>query len=166
MASVTPAVIGQLNEAEYINWLKTARALHITVNGLRPFCQGEINTFHQTLVNTHGSTQCSVLCSSANIVYDNRRCNWSIACPSNVCSQWLAGIVAARAWHGIRLTFDNSNTNEWPTAPWQVAKVFMATGQDPACVSPVDTDVAGILQLLINCGHFRSALRRKADDVS
>ena len=165
--SVAPApVIGQLNDVKYINWLKAAKALQCTVQGLRPFCQGEMNTLHQSLVNANGNTTCSVPCPSANIVFDNRRCNWSIACPNNVCSQWLAGIVALRVWNRFKLTFDNSSIDEWPIEPWQVAKVFMAHGQQPTSVFSTDTDAAGLLQLLTNCKHFRSTLRNKADAVS
>ena len=85
---------------------------------------------------------------------------------SGVCSQWLAGIVANLPWVGFKLTFNNSNINEWPIEPWQVAKLFMAQGQDPTSVSSNDTDASGILQLLTNCKHFSAALRRKADAVS
>ena len=85
---------------------------------------------------------------------------------SSVCSQWLAGIVANRSRGGIKLTFNNSNINEWPIEPWQVAKLFMAQGQDPTSVSSNDTDASGILQLLANCKHFSAAVRRKANDVS
>ena len=165
MATAPPAVIGQLNDVEYINWLKAARAVHRTAEGLRSFCGREMSTFHNSLVTHCGSTQCDMPCTNADIVYSGG--NWSISCGSSsrVCSQWLARIMANRSWGGITLTFDNSNINEWPIEPWQVAKLFMAQGQN-LTVSPNDTDVSGILQLLTNCKHFRVTLRKKADAVS
>ena len=166
MATVPAGIIGQLNNTMYINWLKAARALHCTVDVLRVYCAAEMNTFHRSLVNTLGGTQCSGPCPRSRIVYDRRRSNWSIACPSNVCSQWLSAIVAARAWYRVSLTFKNSNIEEWPIEAWQVAKTYMSPGQDPTVTSSADSDASGILQLITNCRHFGASVRTKADDVS
>ena len=166
MATAPAAVIGQMNSPDYINWLKAARALHCTVEVLRPFCETTMNTFHQSLVRLHGSTRCSGPCTSANIVFDPVRHNWSVACPSNVCSQWLSSIVTERAWPGVRLTFEKSNIEEWPVEAWQIAKVYMAQGQDPATTSSSHTDASGLLQLITNCRQFKASLRKKADKVS
>ncbi|KAI0240285.1 hypothetical protein LSAT2_009028, partial [Lamellibrachia satsuma] len=52
--SVAPApVIGQLNDVKYINWLKAARALHCTVQGLRPFCQGATGRLPVPTMSAH-----------------------------------------------------------------------------------------------------------------
>ena len=167
MATAAPAaVIGQLNSPAYINWVKAARALHCTVEVLRLVCDVKMNTFHQSLVGLHGSTRCSGPCTSGNIVFDPVRHHWSVVCPSNVCSQWLTSIVSGRAWPQVRLTFANSNIEDWPVEAWQIAKVYMAQGQDTAATSSSDTDASGLLQLITNCGQFGSSLRKKADKVS
>ncbi|KAI0212913.1 hypothetical protein LSAT2_002116 [Lamellibrachia satsuma] len=163
MAMATPAVIGQLNDVDYINWLKAAKAAHCTVEGLRSFCRSEMIAFHNSVVTLLGSTQCSVPCTNADLVYGKG--NLSIVCNSGVCSKWLAKIVANLPYVGFKLTVNNSNINKWPIEPWQVAKLFMAQGQDPASVSSNDTDISGILQLLTNCKHFSAAVRKKAEAV-
>ena len=147
-------VIGQLNDPEYLSWLKAARALHITMEALRTFCRARMNGLHQQLLLNYGATMCSGPCSSANIRHNRNTNNYVINCPSNVCSQWLADIVAERATPRTRLTFGNCDISQWPVQPWQIAKVFMNSGQDPSSVSPNDTDALGILQLLMKCNYF------------
>ena len=146
-------VIGQLNNPQYLNWLKAARALHITMEAMRAFCRARMNGLHQLLLLKYGATQCSGPCSSANIRHNRNTNNYVINCPNNVCSRWLADIVAERATPTTRLKFDNCDISQWPVQPWQIAKAFMDR-QDPSSVSPNDTDASGILQLLINCKYF------------
>ena len=48
----------------------------------------------------------------------------------------------------------NSDIRQWPTEHWQVAKVFMAGGQDRASVKATDIDASGVIQLINNCKQF------------
>ena len=161
----TAGVIGQLNDPAYLNWLKATRALHITMEALRTFCQARMNGLHQLLLLKYGVTQCSGTCSSTNITYNTNTNNYVINCPSNVCSRWLADIMAERATPTTRLTFGNCDISQWPVEPWQIAKAFM-NNQNPSSVNPNDTDASGILQLLKNCKYFTPFLdKRKADAV-
>jgi len=169
MASGQASVVGQLNDEEYLNWLKAATVLHCTTVVLQKFCEREMIIFHRSLSTAaHGNIRCLGPCTTANLVYTGRNGihNWSIACPNNVCSKYLTGVLAARTRTQLRLHFENSNIGQWPTEAWQVAKLYMAFGQDPASTSSADTDAAGLLQLMTNCTHFNAALRSKADDVS
>ena len=162
----TAGVIGQLNDPAYLNWLKATRAVHITMEALRTFCQVKMQDLHQQLLLKHGGTQCSGTCSSKNITYNKNTHNYVINCPSNVCSRWLADIVAEQATPKNRLTFGNCDISQWPVEPWQIAKTFMNSGQDPSSVNSNDTDASGILQLLKNCKYFTPFLdKRKAHAV-
>ena len=149
----TAGVIGQLNNPEYLNWLKATRALHITMEAMRTFCQVRMYGLHQLLLFNHGATHCSGSCSSTNIRHNRNTNNYVISCPNNVCSRWLADIVAERATPTTRLTFGNCDISQWPGQLWQIAKVFMDR-QNPSSVNPNDTDASGILQLLVNCKYF------------
>ncbi|KAI0237234.1 hypothetical protein LSAT2_012294 [Lamellibrachia satsuma] len=146
-------VIGQLNNPEYLNWVKATRAVHITMEAMRTFCQVKMQDLHQQLLLKHGGTQCSGPCSSTNITYNRSTNNYVMNCPNSVCSGWLADIVAERAATTTRLTFGNCDISQWPVQPWQIAKAFM-NKQEPSSVSPNDTDASGILQLLKNCKYF------------
>ena len=153
----TTGVIGQLNDPEYLNWIKATRAIHITMEALRSFCNAQMKHMHNLLQIshvTHGRTRCSVPCSGSNIKYDRYSNVYSINCPNNVCSQWLTGIAAHRATSRTRLNTDNCDISQWPEEPWQSAKAFMNRGQDRATVAPSDTDASGILNLLTNCSFF------------
>ena len=159
-AAVATPLVGDLQDPEYVNWLKANRALHRTIDLLRNVCLAEMQTFQQLLLGKHGSTTCSKPCTHSDIITTHGRWRgWSIACPStpNVCSQWLVDIVREKLRQSTRLYWENSDFSQWQTQPWQIAKIFMES-QDRACIRPADTDAAGILQLLMNCKLFKNMM--------
>ena len=165
--TVTGQVVGDLNDPEYICWLKANRALHCTIEVLRHVCSAEMKKFHDSLLQTHRNGPCNAACSHSDIKTDDKRKSWSIHCPDNVCSAWLADIVKGRTKKSTRLTWQNSELSQWLTEPWQLAKIYMDHGQDRKCVNSADTDAAGIVQLLLNCKQFKQVLDiKKVDAVS
>ena len=92
--------VDQLNDPEYINWLKASRALLITVDGLRRFCQAQMKNFHQTLLFNinKGETLCTVPCS--HTCRELKRNPIRISWPEDVCLKWLDGIAQERGWGG------------------------------------------------------------------
>ena len=168
-AAVARPLVGDLQDPEYVNWLKSNRALHRTIDVLRNVCWAEMQTFHQSLLRKHGSTPCSKPCTHSDIITTHgRRRGWSIPCPSTpkVCSQWLVDIVREKLRQSTRLHWENSDLSQWQTEPWQIAKIFMER-QERACISRADTDAAGILQLLMNCKLFKTKITStKLDAVS
>ena len=93
-----------------------------------------------------GDKTCGAGCDSKDI------CIKTKLCPD----KWMAAIVPEI--HTPQRTWKNSITNEWPSEPWQLAKIFMGPGQDPLNVDPQKTDALGLLQLMINCRKFHSLL--------
>ena len=160
--------VDQLNDPEYINWLKASRALQFTVDGLRRFCQDQMKNFHQTLLLNikTGETPCTVPCSHACRVPTKNpiRISW----PDNVCLKWLDGIFQERSWVGTPLTWKNSDISQWPKEPWQLAKVYMDPGREDSSNSAADTDPSGILNLIVNCKRFGALFEeiRKVHAVS
>ena len=160
-------IIGQLNDKEYIRWLKATWALNGTISVLRKFCDAEMQILHQTLVGLPqcGGTACTGPCTYADTKYVKG--HWTISCATNICDKWLTEIDALRSQNNTRLTMINADIRQWPREPWQVAKVFMGTGQDQSSVTSSDTDASGILQLLANCKHFAGIVdMSKVDAVS
>ena len=160
-------VVGLLSDPAYIRWLKATRALNWTVDVLRKFCDKEMKKLHQALVVRCGGTTptdtCSCSCSNAKYVGEQ----WSINCPTGVCSNWLTEIAAMRTQPSTRLTMNNADICQWPLQHWQVAKVYMGSGQDRSSVKSSDTDGSGLIQLVNNCKHFANILDvTKADAVS
>ena len=165
--TVTGAVVGDLNNTDYLNWLKANKALHCTIDVLRQVCFTEMQNFHNLLLQKHGDAQCSVPCSHSDIRPHGKLESWSIPCPSSVCSDWLADIVRGRIKKSTRLSWQNSDFSQWQKEPWQIAKIYMDHGQDVACVNPADTDAAGIVRLMLNFDGFKNVLdTTKVDAVS
>ena len=161
-------VVGDLNDPGYRNWYKANRALLCIVDVLRLVCSAEIKNFHASLLNKHGARGiCSRPCTHGDVVAHGQCGNWSLQCPSNVCSYWLDEIIRGRTKRSTRLNWQNSDFSQWQTEPWQIAKIYMAGGQDSACVNAADTDAAGIVQLLTNFKGFQTVLDpQKVDAVS
>jgi len=150
-------VVGNLQDQEYLNWLKSNRALHRSIEVLRHVCWLEIQHFQNSLLGKHGRTLCSKPCTHKDITTRGRGSAWSITCSDNVCSAWLADIVNEKFGKSTRLYWQNSDLGQWQTQPWQIAKVYMER-QDIACISPANTDAAGVLQLLMNCKRFKTMM--------
>ena len=156
--TVSGQVVGDLNDPDYINWYKANRALHCTIDVLRPVCFAEIQTFHNSLLLNHGPGTCSKPCSHSDIITHGKWGSWSIPCPNKVCSKWLSDIVRGKSTKSTRLNWQNSEFSQWQTTPWQLAKVYMDHGQDRSCVLPADTDAAGIVQMLQNFKSFSNMM--------
>ena len=141
--SVVSVNFGNLN---YKHWLKVGIALQLTTKAMTPFCKDVIESFHNSLKTSIGSTVCSTGCTNADIKKNK------ISCRSNVCDRWLSAIVPELATS--QYSWRNTTVDQWPVAAWQVGKIFMGPGQDAANTNPPKTDPAGILQLVINCLQF------------
>ena len=168
-STTTPAggspVVGLLNDPAYIRWLKATRALNLTVDVLRKFCDIEMKKLHQVLVRLCGGTPCPGPCSCSDAKCTGGQ--WSINCPNTVCSKWLNEIALRRAQPSTRLTMGKADIQQRPLQHWQVAKVYMGKGQDQSSVKSSDTDGSGLIQLVRNCNHFANIVDiTKADAVS
>ena len=160
-AAVATPDVGDLHDPGYVNWLKSNRAFHRTIEVLRDVCWAEIQIFHKSLLRKHGGTPCNKPCTYKDVVTCDKGSSWSIPCPSptNVCYMWLADIVGEKFSKSTRLYWQNSDFSQWQTQPWQIAKVFIEK-IDRASISPIDTDAAGVLQLLLNCKRFKNMTNR------
>ena len=166
-SAVAGTVVADLNDPEYVNWCKTIRALNRTIDALRHVCLSEIKNFHDTLVQKHTTSPCGKPCTHNDIIYRSKWGSWSIRCPSKVCSRWLPDIVRERTTKSTRLNWQNSDVSQWQTQPWQLAKPFMDSVQERACIDPAETDATGILQLLLNYKPFKNVMdTNKVDAVS
>ena len=151
-ASSSRGPIGDLNDQGYIRWLKGTRMLQLTTDVLRNVCRVEVRKIHAKLQKTCGET-CSARCSKVQ----GSNHNWLIVCPNNVCSRWLAAVVAlcTKPWN--KLGMRKADISRWLEEPWQLANVFMENPQSQS-VDPSENDSSGILQLMMNCSHFRNVV--------
>ena len=155
-ASSSGGPVGDLNDQGYIRWLKGTRMLQLTTDVLRKVCLVEVTKIHAGLQRTCGKT-CSARCSRKNMVYHRSNNTWSIVCPDNVCSKWLTAVVAMRTTSKTKLAMRIADISRWLEEPWQLANVFMDNPQTQS-VDPSENDSSGILQLMMNCSHFRNVV--------
>ena len=153
-AAATP-VVGDLHDPKYLNWLKSNRALHRTIDVLRDACGAEMNSFHKLLLGKHGNTQCSKPCTHKDVSTVDKGSTLFINCKNN-CSYWLDDIVKERYMKTTKLFWHNSNFSQWQKDPWQIANIFI----NKKSISPTDTDDAGVLQLWMNCKRFENMIKR------
>ena len=159
--SVPSTVVGDLNDKDYIRWLKATQARRMTIDVLSHFCDTEMKKLHQTLVGRCGG---ATTCTSSQCTFDARG-RLVHGCP--VCTQWWTEIQANRKGTNTKLIPKNADFRQWPLQHWQVAKVYMGVGQDPSSVNAADTDASGVIQLMANCKHFVGKVDMgKVDEVS
>ena len=164
----------RFKDEEYVNWFKLTQALIYVAEGLRPFCEKAIGEFHKSLktklggrrclakctykrIQKHGSdergkiAECNVRCTSEGSEEPDTDTNaqWYINCPNGICNKWLDGITAGLG--AGTYSWKNTDVKNWPTQPWQLAKLFMGSGQQPSMYNPAKTDALGLLQLMTRC---------------
>ena len=146
--------VARFRHPDYIQWLKAGQALKCCGEGLIDFCTDVIVRFHRSLVGLHGPAVCPFPGNTKKVTKDRR--GWKVNCACGVCDVWLKSIENQLATG--QFSWKNSNVQEWPIHPWQLAKVFMGPGKDAGSFDPSDTDTAGFLQLILNCGLFAGKL--------
>ena len=155
-------------QPDYYNFLKLGKAIKVTATGLTDLADQVMKTYHKSLQGRHGSAVCSrpggKKISKIKGIKGIKGC-WTINCPCGVCDTWMNSIANEFATN--QFCWHNADVDFWPVDAWQVAKVYMSGGKATSSNTPQDTDPAGILQLMINCGKFQPFLDiQKVEKVS
>ena len=150
---VPPPVMSLFTQPDYYNFLKLGKAIKVTAEGLTDLAVQVMTNFHRTLQGQHGTAVCP---RPGRKRISRIRGRWTINCPCGVCDPWMTSIANEFATN--QFCWDNADADLWPVDAWQVAKVYMSGGKATSCNTPLDTDPAGILQLMINCGKFQPLL--------
>ena len=148
------AVIHLFNKPKYYNFLKLGRAVKCTAEGLAGLVDDVVNGFRSSLVNQHTDAVC--IRHGMEKVIKQKNGRWQIDCGCGVCEPWMRSIAAESTTS--KICWQNTNVDDWPVDPWQLAKVYMSPGKKDSCNSLQDTDPAGILQVMINCALFGQLL--------
>ena len=152
----TSSVVAKFRRPEYLNWLKAGQGLKCCGEGLIDFCVDVVNRFHRSLIVQHGNATCPLPNITKEITLDRGSRSWKVNCTCGVCDAWL-GSIASQLATG-QFCWKNTDVQDWPLHPWQMAKVFMCFGKHPTSYDPADTDTAGFLQLILNCRVFAGML--------
>lgn len=174
----------KLSRRKYHNWVKGALALLITKEGIEPFVFEVIQEFQWKCLDdicySNGlmtGTTCSN-CSTENIVQcvEDKRCNAGRStcayhnknasrfnpsgCLNKICDRFKSCIQNAHRF--CRPSFKNTDATQWCNNPWEIAKCFMHHGYEDK-ITVTDTDLNGIINVVLNYKGFQSKLTVKLD---
>ena len=143
----------RLKDAEYTNWVKTSLCLGYAKDGLETFANQSSTRLHQVVTNKLGNNpSANALCNKARVIYNKSAKKWGMSCCNN-CGQYVDELVNMKV-AGFKPTqnnWNNASVQLWPQEPWEMAKVYMNTGQKGAHKTPKDTDLSGVLNFIDHC---------------
>ncbi|KAH3795514.1 hypothetical protein DPMN_149069 [Dreissena polymorpha] len=168
---------GMFTDREITNWLKAWLAMDIFKSGVEDFVEKEAKRLHtciyQTVWSSLDAPVACIGCHTANLLkcptpgICNRRGVHSICrsmhntaskqprpCPLHVCNKVLEEIVKSHKYS--RPSWKNTNANLWARNPWEIAKAYLPPDGYIGTSSSQDTDLNGILCLMMYCTHFDS----------
>ncbi|KAM9428077.1 uncharacterized protein CXorf38 homolog [Salvelinus alpinus] len=136
----------RLNDGGYKNWLKAGYCLLKLREGLHPFTDTEMRSFHGNLVTRNPGLRrpCRSGCrSKGNQLYS--------VCV--VCTEWRTVILRHHTNPRGMVNWGNCRPPLWNQDHWELAKAYMPRGQ--AGVKGAELcDVSALLNLLNFCSHF------------
>ncbi|WAR20371.1 hypothetical protein MAR_002209 [Mya arenaria] len=164
------------------NWLKASVAVDITRTGIIPFVTTIVTLLHKDIcanveringlppgVTCNACTTPNVLKCRTKGVCGRLRflpCKFHQTakfrkCPANICNEFMLGIEGNHRFNGP--SWKNTNASDWYSNPWEVAKCFLPPDGYLNFKTADDTDINGIINLIINCKFFDSYF---TDDLS
>lgn len=147
----------KLKETDFHNWLKIVLGIHFTKLTILSLVTSVIKVFHSdALTEVFGSDdvgeeQICAQCLRDNIVNPNSKTFKK--CSKNVCHQ-LAQQIRNNHEYSIP-SWKNSRPARWCQCPWELAKCFMPRDGYLSANTAEETDLNGILSVMINHKAFR-----------
>ncbi|XP_053396717.1 uncharacterized protein LOC123543647 [Mercenaria mercenaria] len=160
----------KLADKNFQHWLKANLAINITKKGVEECVENEMIKFHSDAMNNIRSPAQSLkgeLCSdcltenvlpcSTKSVCDKRKGNCSFhhspelspkRCPKQICDRLREKI--RRSHEHNAPSWRNTQANRWCDNPWEIAKCYMPPDGYTAADTPADTDLNGILSIIMN----------------
>ncbi|XP_014046992.2 uncharacterized protein CXorf38 homolog isoform X2 [Salmo salar] len=136
----------RLNDGGYKNWLKAGYCLLKLREGLHPFTDTEMRSFHRNLVTRNPGLRrpCRSGCrSKGNQLYS--------VCV--VCAEWRTVILRHHTNPRGMVNWGNCRPPLWYQDHWELAKAYMPRGQAGVKGAAL-CDASALLNLLNFCSHF------------
>eukprot|EP00063_Salmo_salar_P072157 XP_014046992.1 PREDICTED: uncharacterized protein CXorf38 homolog isoform X2 [Salmo salar] len=136
----------RLNDGGYKNWLKAGYCLLKLREGLHPFTDTEMRSFHRNLVTRNPGLRrpCQSGCrSKGNQLYS--------VCV--VCAEWRTVILRHHTNPRGMVNWGNCRPPLWYQDHWELAKAYMPRGQAGVKGAAL-CDASALLNLLNFCSHF------------
>ncbi|XP_045213053.2 uncharacterized protein LOC123563941 [Mercenaria mercenaria] len=172
----------KLTDTHFQNWLKSMLAVNITRDGIEDQVKNVIGKFHEDVLNEifeqeqiENSDFCSS-CSIENILpcqtkfmcsVKSGACKFHCAadkkykpCPKNVCHKFRDKI---RQFHRHKFpSWSNTCPHRWCTDSWEIAKCCMPPSAYSKVMSSNETDLNGLLSVLMNHSRFENEVDEAA----
>ena len=156
----------RLQNPDYINWVKAGLCLIHTKSGLDEFVNTASQSLHQTILTNIVPALASSAQPVCGIAIKRQTLTTICAPPHPYCNGFLTEVLR----HGIDPTHKftvrpgnlaNCNVQQWHKQHWEVAKLFMNSGQQSTQTNSYQTDMSGILNFISHC----AVPRRKMTNV-
>ncbi|KAF7653661.1 hypothetical protein LDENG_00079970 [Lucifuga dentata] len=136
----------RLNDRSYKHWLKAGRCLLILKEGLHPYINSQMRTFHADLLNQNTLLRrpCEGSCRPTG-----NKLLW----PCKVCSEWQRVILIHHRHPNATVNWDNCSPPFWRIDHWELAKAFMPRGQLKVS-GAAQCDASALLNLINYCDCF------------
>ncbi|XP_053396718.1 uncharacterized protein LOC123543648 [Mercenaria mercenaria] len=168
----------KLKEKDFQNWLKAALAVSIAKKGIEPYVSNIITEFHQNALEDILSSKefkdealCTActnnsLLPTTNKAKHNKGQDTLPKCQKHVCDRLRTKIVISHAYQDP--SWRNNRVEKWCHCPWEIAKCYMPPDGYKTASSGSDTDLNGILSVMMNHLEFTNDKDecQKARDVT
>lgn len=184
-----PLLTKELQNKQYVNWLKACIALKWLAERLVDFlvyhirkqhdsCLNKIKKKYGDLVSIHACTACRVETIKPAHDHDRyNRCplnhpncncmrpNGKRACPNNICSEMYDNMIMLHKTRNP--SWQNTNVSEWYNNCWEIAKCCIPRPGYIKKKSAIETNCVGLLSIVINNteiqNHLQCIVNEKTD---
>ncbi|XP_052762416.1 uncharacterized protein LOC128205051 [Mya arenaria] len=153
------------------NWLKVSVGLIFTKDGLKPYVEKTMESFKRRQGSNCSacSTATIVPCNKRNKICRSRPCKLHngvkyCPCPINVCDGFRDSIIRQHRFGGP--SWLNTNACDWCSNAWEVAKAFMPPDGYDTIKTSDETDLNGVISVLINCRLFENDIPDLANPIN
>ena len=162
----------RLNDPEYRNWVKAGICLMYTKDGLEDFVDKTTQQLHQNVI-ANLSRHVGAQSGQAVCGITFRRQQLVNTCLDPYCQAFLNAVLqeGLDPTHPFTLrpgNLGNSNSSLWHSHPYELSKLFMNPGQQPAQSGSAETDLSGLVNFISHCRVPSSQITssRLLDEVS
>ena len=135
----------RLQDSAYINWVKAGLCIIHTKEGLEEFAGNESNELHKTVL-----AKLTTIPTNPGHSLSRSCITKSTKCSDVYCQSFVTAVfkesIDPKYCH-----LANTDVAKWHSQPWEMAKLFMNPGQQPAQTSPRQTDLSGIINFISHC---------------
>ena len=151
----------KLKDKDFQNWLKAALGINIVKKGIESYVSSVIETFHmeslKDILSVEEIDETALCCSCTNEILRSK----SKVCPKRICHRLKQKISQAHLHDNP--SWKNTQVENWCKFSWEIAKCYMPPDGYRKVGSASETDLNGILSVMMNHMGFMDSSGVKED---